>query len=286
MPARILVIEDNPDNLDLMVYLLQAFGHTTITLVDGGRALDVAREHRPDLIICDIQLPTVDGIQVANRLKSESSLSAIPVLAVTAYAMVGDRNRLLAAGFDGYISKPIDPEKFVDHIHEFLPVQHRSSRPATSATTKLAVSSSLKLGTVLVVDDLAENLQLMTSLLEPLGYVVHSCFAAEEAFLLARQKRPDLIISDVHLARQGGYGLIRRVKSDPDLHLIPCALISSSTLGPVSDEEARAAGAEMFILRPIEPEHLLAKIQSMIQKGSTAARRSELDCGQNSHCRR
>src|SRR6185436_8740413 len=112
MSARILVIEDNPANLDLMTYLLSAFGHTPLTADDGEAGLAVAQSQAPDLIICDVQLPGMDGYEIARWLKSHPQTQAIPLIAVTALAMVGDRDKMLKAGFDGYVAKPIDPETF------------------------------------------------------------------------------------------------------------------------------------------------------------------------------
>jgi CheY-like chemotaxis protein len=120
MPARILIVEDNADNLKLMSYLLRAFGHAVLAAGDGDAALAAARREAPDLIVCDIQLPTVDGYQVARQLKSDPDLRAIPAVAVTALAMVGDRDKVLAAGFDGYITKPINPRTFVGQVEAFL----------------------------------------------------------------------------------------------------------------------------------------------------------------------
>jgi CheY-like chemotaxis protein len=127
MLARILVIEDNQTNLDLMLYLLRAFGYTPLAARDGEEALEIARREVPDLIICDVQLPKLDGYDVAKSLKREPVLDAIPLVAVTAFAMVGDRDRMLQAGFDGYIAKPIDPETFVRQVEVFL---HAKSRKA------------------------------------------------------------------------------------------------------------------------------------------------------------
>src|SRR5271155_2924663 len=106
MAARILVIEDNSDNLDLMAYLLGAFGHTVVTARDGEEGLEAARREAFDLIVCDVQMPKVDGYGVARQLKADTQLRRIPLVAVTAFAMVGDRDKILAAGFDGYIAKP------------------------------------------------------------------------------------------------------------------------------------------------------------------------------------
>lgn len=123
--ARILVIEDNADNLELMVYLLEVFGHAVTTAVDGVEGLAAVEGERFDAILCDLHLPRVDGYEVARRLKADPELQRIPLIAVTASAMVGDRDRGFEAGFDGYIAKPIEAEKFVDQIEAFLPSAER-----------------------------------------------------------------------------------------------------------------------------------------------------------------
>ena len=129
MPGRILIIEDNPANLELMRYLLRAFGHTVLTACDGAEGIEMARRELLDLIISDIHLPNVDGYDVARAVKKHPGLCQVPLIAVTALAMVGDRERVLASGFDGYIDKPIVPETFVSQIDSFLPVALRSSAP-------------------------------------------------------------------------------------------------------------------------------------------------------------
>ena len=122
--ARVLVIEDNPTNLQLMVYLLRAFGHTPLEALDGETGLELARRESPDLVLCDIHLPGMDGFGVARQLKGHPALSGIPLVAVTALAMVGDRDRIISAGFNGYITKPIAPETFIGQVETFLP-NHR-----------------------------------------------------------------------------------------------------------------------------------------------------------------
>ena len=121
MGARILVIEDDADTLALMTYLLGAFGYRTIAAEDGLAGLAAARAERPDLILCDVQLPGLDGYGIVRELAADPELSSIPRVAVTASAMAGDRSKLLAAGFHGYFSKPIVPESFVQELGAFLP---------------------------------------------------------------------------------------------------------------------------------------------------------------------
>ncbi|RZA15831.1 MAG: response regulator, partial [Proteobacteria bacterium] len=116
MSARILIIEDNATNMELMVYLLRAFGYTPLSASDGDAGVEAARREQPDLIICDVHLPKLDGYGVVAALKADPATRDIPALAVTALAMVGDRERLLEAGFDSYIGKPIEPDTFVKQI--------------------------------------------------------------------------------------------------------------------------------------------------------------------------
>jgi CheY-like chemotaxis protein len=128
MAARILVIEDNGPSLRLMTYLLRAFGYEPLSAADGEDGLRIAEQERPDLVICDIQLPRLDGYGVARALRSGAGMGAGQIIAVTASAMVGDRERVLAAGFDGYITKPITPETFVSEAEAFLPADLRAKR--------------------------------------------------------------------------------------------------------------------------------------------------------------
>lgn len=133
MGARILVVEDNADNLELVCYLLRAFGHEAIAAPDGLSGVRMAGDERPDIVLCDIQLPDIDGYEVVRRIRSNPSLASIPVVAVTASAQSSDRQRVLDCGFDGYFSKPLDPETFVSDIDGFLPPALRSRRPSQSA---------------------------------------------------------------------------------------------------------------------------------------------------------
>ena len=130
MSAQILIIEDNSANMDLMAYLLAAYGHRTLQADNGEQGVELARREMPDLVICDVHLPRMDGHEVVRCLKADPRLQKIAVVAVTALAMVGDREKLLAEGFDAYISKPIDPENFIGQVEKFLnPNQRSGPRP-------------------------------------------------------------------------------------------------------------------------------------------------------------
>jgi len=117
---RILLIEDDRVTQDLLTYLLRAFGYAVEVAGDGVAGVSAAIADPPDLIICDMQLPKLDGFGIVQRLKDSEVTSTIPIIAVTALAMSGDREQMIAAGFDGYIAKPVDPETFVGQIEPFL----------------------------------------------------------------------------------------------------------------------------------------------------------------------
>jgi CheY-like chemotaxis protein len=121
MPARILIIEDDPASLELVKYLLDAAGYATLTATDGGAGLALALSTQPDLVICDLQMPIMTGYEVVERLRDGSTWRRVPLVAVSAFSMPGDREAALTAGFDAYQSKPIVPETFVRDIESLLP---------------------------------------------------------------------------------------------------------------------------------------------------------------------
>lgn len=273
MPARILIIEDNPTNMELMLYLLNAFGYEVITASDGREGIESAlADPPPDLIICDVEMPHLNGYQVAEQLRTKLDLKKIPLVAVTAYAMVGDREKVLAAGFSGYISKPISPDTFMQQIESFLHPEKRPRQgPALSraASTGAATVSSRR-ATILVVDDLMENIDLIRSTLEPSGYKVITADSVENAIREARKNSPDIILSDLHMPLETGLSFLERLKADPGLASIPFVLLTASTSDNVEETRQKALdlGASRFVLRPIEPESLLRVIDSVLQEAS------------------
>lgn len=120
MSDTLLIIEDNAQNFYMMRFLLEKNGFTVIGAENGREGVEKALSHKPQAILLDIQLPEMDGYAVAAELKKHDELKETPIIAVTSYAMVGDRERILAAGATGYIEKPINPETFVAEISHYL----------------------------------------------------------------------------------------------------------------------------------------------------------------------
>ncbi|MFN3580290.1 MAG: response regulator [Pseudomonas sp.] len=128
MGAVILLVEDDMASLELAAYLLGHAGHQVHRAVDGAQGLQMARSLQPsaDLILSDIQMPVMDGYQLLAALREDKSLCDTPVVAITAFSMCGDEQKILASGFNGYISKPIDPEQFASQVGQWLPVDLQS----------------------------------------------------------------------------------------------------------------------------------------------------------------
>src|SRR5208337_337088 len=121
MASTILIVEDNELNMKLFHDLLEAHGYKTLQTRNGIDAIALARKHRPDLIVMDIQLPEVSGLDVTKWLKEDDSLRHIPIVAVTAFAMKGDEERIREGGCEAYVSKPISVSRFLETIRQFIP---------------------------------------------------------------------------------------------------------------------------------------------------------------------
>lgn len=118
---KILIIEDNEQNLYLTTFLLEKHDFKVLQARDGMQGLKIAATDSPDLILLDIQLPIMSGYEVARQLKEDTATASIPIVAVTSYAMAGDKETILATGCEGYIEKPIDPDTFIAQIQRYLP---------------------------------------------------------------------------------------------------------------------------------------------------------------------
>lgn len=267
MTTRILILEDNPANLELMRYLLGAFGYTALYARNGKDGLAMVQRERPDLILCDVQMPEMGGYEVVRQLKDTPELSAIPVIAVTAYAMVGDREKMLAAGFDGYISKPIMPETFIEEMEAFLPRELRAppreQRVRPPALPNPPASNEYSM---VVVDNIQVQIDLASSIFRHAGYLVFPAQDPQQALALIREHRPDIIVSDVCMPVGSGYDLIAAVKADPESRDIPFVFLTSTAMSESERRKGLALGATKYLFRPLEPEQLLAEIEACLKR--------------------
>ena len=274
MQSTIMIVEDNEPNLELMSFLLTTFGYSVVKARDGVEGWELLNQQAPDVILCDLEMPRLNGYELTKKIKAEETFSLVPVVAVTAYAMVGDREKVMATGFDGYLTKPIDPQRFVQQVEAFLPVYKRMQQPERKsfpmAVPEKHQMAEKKLATILVVDDSMSNLKLLESLLEPSGYTVLRAMSANEGFEVALETMPDLIICDTVMPEQSGHDLLLMVKRDARLNPIPFALITSAHLKQflLIEKFALDNGATMCLQRPIEPQFLLDKIKACLATGA------------------
>jgi two-component system cell cycle response regulator len=270
MSAKILVVDDNRTNLELMLYLLRAFGHDPSGAWDGEAGWRALKEGRYDLVLCDVLMPGIDGFEFAQRLRADPQLRFQRLVAVTALAMVGDRDRVLAAGFDGYVAKPIDPQTFVEEVDGYLPEELRSkarSEEESPECTK-AERSETAAGApvILAVDDIQLNLDVIRGALEPFGFRIIEARNCHEALVRARETKPSLILCDVHMPGGGGFEFAERAKSDPELQEIPFLFITSTAWHSSDRRRGLDLGAEKFLMRPIDPSALISEIESSMRK--------------------
>jgi two-component system cell cycle response regulator len=226
MPSRILIVEDDLATRELMARLLRQAGHAVTGADDGAAGLRLALEQRPDLVLCGLRPPSMDGEAVARALRADPGCAHVPLLAVGRLAQAGERERVLAAGFDGYVCKPIEPASFVAEVEAFLPL------PAAAG----AVPAQPIL---LVVDDDAFMRDVLVDALEGEPWRILSAASAAEALALLERHPVDVILSDQCMPGMQGTELMARVSRE---HARTVRLILSgvSELEPI--ERARAAG--------------------------------------------
>ena len=196
---RVLIVEDNDLNMKLFHDLLEAHGYDTLQTKDGMEALQLARQHRPDLILMDIQLPEVSGLEVTKWIKEDDELKAIPIIAVTAFAMKGDEEKIREGGCEAYIAKPISVANFLQTVERFLRLRRNACRHASSSSTM-----SKSMCKLLEAKLSSEYFNVLTANDGP-----HGAAAAR------RPSMPDIILLDVMMPRMDGFEVCRRLKADP-----------------------------------------------------------------------
>lgn len=262
--ARILVAEDSPDIRALVEMLLRADGHEVFAVSDGRAAVDSARSLRPDLVLMDLSLPLLSGWEATREIRADPAGATVPIVAVTAHAMQGDRERALAAGCDGFIPKPINEESFAARVVDFLKRRHVAlQRPARTSGAP---------GRILVVDDQAEVAELIRGDLAADGHeVTVATGLAEAAARLGSDAPYDLAVVDVMLGGESGYALTEQIAGRPEY--LPVLLI---TAGTIDRERGFGAGADDFIGKPIDTAELRARSRSLIRVGRAVREQGEV----------
>jgi len=247
MPKKILVVEDNEQNRILMRQILTHHGYEVLEAADGAAGLKMAREHMPGLILLDLQMPVMGGFAVIRELRKTPELSKLKVIAVTSFAMKGDREKALEAGFDEYVTKPIDTRKFVELVKNFL--------PGENMTPKKPV--------ILCVDDIPANLKLLENILVPRGYEVVSAANGEDALKKIRTLTIDLVLLDLMMPGMDGLQVSRKIKENKKYRNIPVVMLTAYTgvetyIKTLSDE------VFAYLQKPFETEELIRIVRSAL----------------------
>jgi CheY-like chemotaxis protein len=246
MSARILVVDDNPVNLKLVRDLLELEGHVVTACEDAEKAMAaLARDGMPDLILTDIAMPGMDGLALTRRLRATPGFAAVPIVALTAFAMKGDEEKAYAAGCSGYIAKPIDTRRLPEQVARFL--RHDEA----------PLGDGLR---VMIVEDHRIDMKLAGVNARLSGHVVLNSTSAEEAIADLDRSHPDVVLLDLNLPGMDGLSFLRRIKADPKTRHLPVVAVTAYA-DKFREEELMNAGCAAYLLKPIDMPRLMQELR-------------------------
>ena len=238
--SKVMIVDDNPANLKLAGDLLELEGYEVIRCIDAEQAQQALLQNHPVLILMDVALPGMDGLELTQLLKADEKTKDIKIVALTAFAMKSDKEKALSAGCDGYITKPINTRQFIHQINEYLNPEEKNN------TTSI----------ILLVDDNPTSLKLLKAVYETEGYETLSAGNGLEALEVLSKHKANLIVTDVLMPEMDGYYLCYKIRSNEELKNIPI-IVYTATYTSLSEESvAKEMGADLFIRKPA-PIHLL-----------------------------
>lgn len=247
MSNKILVIEDNEQNRILMRQILNYHGYVVLEAVDGAAGLEMARKHTPDLVLLDLQMPVMGGFTVIREMRKTPELSKLKVIAVTSFAMKGDREKALEAGFDDYVTKPIDTRKFIEIVKNIIPVENVPRKKPV----------------ILCVDDEPANLKLLENILVPRGYEVVSAADGEDCLQKIKAGNIELILLDLMLPGMDGLQVSRKIKDNKKYKNIPIIMLTAHT-GVETYIKSLSNEVFAYLHKPFNSEELVGMVRSAL----------------------
>jgi two-component system cell cycle response regulator len=255
--STILVVEDNALNLKLVRSLLSLGGYRVLEAEDAEKGIQMASIHLPDLILMDIQLPGIDGLEATRVIKETQETRKIPVVALTSYAMPGDEIKAQEAGCSGYITKPINTRTFMESVRGYL-----NNAPSPEVRFEKDLFSLKR--RILIVDDDPLNVKLLASKMPPDQFETATAFSGQDALRLTLKDPPDLILLDIMMPEMNGYEVSHCLKTNPVTQDIPIILVTA--LDGADDKiKGFEAGADEFLNKPVNTIELLARINSLLR---------------------
>jgi len=271
MSARILIIEDNQANMDLMTYLLQAFGHCPLCATDGEMGVAMAISEKPDLILSDLHLPKLDGLGVVAQLRDNPATRAIPVLAASALPVTDGCAALRRAGFSGCLPKSLEPDVLIPALESFLPAHLRAgstpAMPASSASAPVpaaagspATEAAAGRARVLLLDAAPENAGLVAAILAHSGYTVSCASNPMDAGALMDSHDYDVVLCELGLLEAGRLAFLGdALEMAPGLPVL--------VIRPDDEDDLSALGAgrrRSVLSHPLDPQQLVAAIDGLL----------------------
>jgi sigma-B regulation protein RsbU (phosphoserine phosphatase) len=285
--AKILLVEDDEVNRDMLARRLRRKGHLVVTAGDGERAVSMAGSESPDVILMDLNLPVLDGWMATRRLKNAPQTQGIPVIALTAHAMSGDRQKALNAGCDDYDTKPVEFERLMDKIQALLgtrvvaeaaaPVPSPVAAPAR-ATPRPAEPAPRKSARLLVVDDTPANREMLARRLQRQGYEVEVAPEGQAALRMLQDSPFDLVLLDVMMPGINGLDVLRTLRETKAPTELPVIMATAK------DEshdivEALELGANDYVTKPLDFPVVLARVKTQLSLKHAVEQIRELEKG-------
>jgi CheY-like chemotaxis protein len=258
---KILYVEDDPKSRLIVKKLLEKVGCRVFEAVDGQQGVEMAVNVNPDAILMDIMLPVMDGLEATKKIRKTKKIADTPIIAITAKAMAGDREKILNAGCNEYIAKPIDLHVLLQLLSQVLNKELSLEKPPKQVEKPVIQKSISK--TILLVDDTPKNILVLEKILKSEGYTILTASNGKKALQVLTDD-VDLIISDIAMPVMDGYQLCYNVMKNPETRNVHFIFYSSHYSNQDEVAFGLALGADTYMVRPLHIDELITHIKEIL----------------------